>query len=98
MILICLVVLMSDGKPTFTETEYHIMENISNIKDAFFTKIYKFWSIGFGDENTNFSVLKRMSKSFEEKGKFLISDAADGLVQIYTEIAMENTRNLSNDK
>ena len=87
------IVLMSDGKPTFIESCNDIFEKVDVLNNAFEANIYKFWTIGFGSESTEFRVLKEMAGKFHDKGKFLHSDSAGGLVQVYTEIARDNSRN-----
>ncbi len=84
------IVIMSDGKPTFIESEYDIMDKVDCLTQAFNSRIHKFWSIGFGDYS-NFTILRKMAQKFMLKGKFLNSDINDdSLLSVYTEIAREN--------
>ena len=86
------LVIMSDGKPTFLDDFNKILNKVENIRDEYEGKVYKFWSIGFGSEGTDFSVLKEMAERFRDKGKFIHSDSTGGLVQVYTEIARDSSR------
>ena len=76
------IVFMSDGKASYPANEVKI------IKDKYLDRIFKFWAIGYGNEN--FSILRKMlNELFGNDNGFKNPQQSLELENVYIEIARD---------
>jgi hypothetical protein len=73
------IVIMTDGKTTFTERGFHIMDKLDCLCQKYDLKMEAFRAMGFGD-SANFEILRKMCDRVFPKGRLMNSHTDDLLL------------------